>query len=127
MRIEIGPRDLASQSAVVVQRVGGTGKEQVRLEELTSHLQTRLAAYNSFLLERARDFARSHTYVANDWQGFVEAVTTGFARSFHCGRQACEDEPTERPGVTRAPSQTPSCSISAVTRKCRSSESTRPM
>src|SRR5207302_5408981 len=75
-----------------VQRVGGTGKEQVRLEELTSHLKTRLVAYSSFLLERAGEFARSRTHDADDWEGFVEAVANGFARSFHCGRPACEDE-----------------------------------
>jgi prolyl-tRNA synthetase len=48
--------------------------------------------YQSFLLERATAFRDSNTVVTNDWPAFQHAISTGWARAFHCGQPACEEE-----------------------------------
>jgi prolyl-tRNA synthetase len=92
VRIELGPRDVAAGSAVVVKRLGDEGKQTMPLDTLPSLMPAMLDDFQAFLLRRATDFRDSHTSVADSWDGFAHAVSSGWAKAFHCGRPKCEDE-----------------------------------
>ncbi len=92
MRIELGPRDLGAGTAVVAQRLGSAGKASLRIADLPADLPGMLDDYQRFLLERATAFREEHTATTDDWEHFTRAVSTGWARAFHCGDPACEDE-----------------------------------
>jgi prolyl-tRNA synthetase len=92
VRLELGPRDIDSGTAVMARRLGGEGKEKVALSEAPALLVTLLDEIQAFLLQRATDFRTDNTSTVDDWTRFVDAVTTGWAVALHCGNPACEDE-----------------------------------
>ena len=92
LRIELGPRDLAAGSAVIVQRVEGEGKETVRLDGVAASLPARLDRYHDQLVARATAFREAHRGTVDRWPDFVAQVESGFADAFHCGRPECEDD-----------------------------------
>jgi prolyl-tRNA synthetase len=102
IRLELGPRDLAEGSALMSTRLG-EGKSPVSLDSAPARLESELAAFQSLLLRRATDFRDSHTATVNAWEEFTEAVRTGWALAFHCGRPECEEE------IKAATAATPRC------------------
>jgi prolyl-tRNA synthetase len=102
IRLELGPRDIAAGTALMSFRIG-EGKIPVPLEDAPGRLATELDAFQDLLLRRATDFRDSHTVTANSWQEFAEAVTTGWALAFQCGRTECEDD------IKAVTSATPRC------------------
>ena len=92
LRVELGPRDVAAGTAVIVQRVEGDGKETVRLEGLAASLPTRLDRYHDQLVARATSFREAHRRSVDRWPDFATQVEAGFADAFHCGRPECEDD-----------------------------------
>ncbi|HEV2371152.1 MAG TPA: proline--tRNA ligase [Streptosporangiaceae bacterium] len=92
LRLELGPRDLESGSAVMVRRLGGEGKEQVSLADAPTVLSAVLEDFQAFLLRRATEFRDQHTATVDDWDSFVAAVSGGWALAFHCGQPSCEDD-----------------------------------
>jgi prolyl-tRNA synthetase len=91
IRLELGPRDLAAGASVLVRRLGD-GKESVPLTSIPERVADELTAFQDTLSVRATEFRESHTVTVDSWPQFVAAVTGGWARAFHCGLQACEDE-----------------------------------
>jgi prolyl-tRNA synthetase len=92
VRLELGPRDLDSGTAVMVRRLGEAGKERIALADAPTVLPVVLDEFQAFLLRRATDFRERNTAVVDDWARFVRAVSTGWASAFHCGRTGCEDD-----------------------------------
>jgi prolyl-tRNA synthetase len=92
VRLELGPRDLAAGTAVMVRRLGDAGKEQITLADAPATLAGVLEEFQEFLLRRATEFRDSHTHTVDDWDSFASAVSGGWARAFHCGQLACEDD-----------------------------------
>jgi prolyl-tRNA synthetase len=103
LRIEIGPRDLEAGVVIVAQRLGGDGKVQLRIGEAARELPGMLGAYQDFLLARATAFRDENTVSVDDWDRFQAAVAGGWARAFHCGNPACEDD------IKAATAATPRC------------------
>jgi prolyl-tRNA synthetase len=91
IRLELGPRDLAAGTAVMVRRLG-EGKEPISLDGAPARLADELAAFQDLLLERATAFRDSHTASTDEWDDFVKAVATGWALALHCGTLECEEE-----------------------------------
>jgi prolyl-tRNA synthetase len=91
IRLELGPRDLADGSALMSTRLG-EGKVPVSLETAAERLVAELKDFQDLLLQRATDFRDSHTVTVSDWGEFAEAIKTGWALAFHCGRTECEDD-----------------------------------
>jgi prolyl-tRNA synthetase len=91
LRLELGPRDLAANSAVMARRLGA-GKESISLDSAPARLADELDAFQDFLLERATVFRDEHTVITDDWAEFVRAVATGWALALHCGTPGCEEE-----------------------------------
>ncbi|WP_245918977.1 proline--tRNA ligase [Actinomadura mexicana] len=118
IRIELGKRDIEAGVATVVRRlptVEGQGKEQIPLDKVPEVLPGMLADFQSFLLARAEKFREDNTAVVDGWDAFAAQVATGWARAFHCGDTACEDDikaetaATPRVIATDAPEETGVC------------------
>lgn len=92
VRLELGPRDLAAGTAVMVRRLGDEGKQTVDLTSLPETMPGILEEFQSYLLTRATTFREEHTSAVEDWASFESAVSTGWALALHCGQSACEDE-----------------------------------
>jgi prolyl-tRNA synthetase len=92
LRVELGPRDLATNTAVIVQRVGADGKETMPLAGLAVELSARLDRYHDLLLRRATEFRAAARASVDTWADFATQVGLGFADAFHCGRPDCEDD-----------------------------------
>jgi prolyl-tRNA synthetase len=92
VRLELGPRDLAAGTAVMVRRLGDDGKQAVSIDSLPEVMPGILEEFQAFLLARATGFRDSHTRTVERWDDFADAVSTGWARAPHCGTTACEDD-----------------------------------
>lgn len=92
IRLELGPRDLAADTAVLVRRLGGEGKQPVDLATLPATVPAALADFQAYLLRRATAFREERTRTVDDWPAFENAVAGGWALAAHCGRPGCEDD-----------------------------------
>jgi len=99
IRLELGPRDLESGSALMARRLGA-GKEQVALDAAPQRLEAELNAFGELLLRRATEFRDDRTFVVRSWPEFTEAVRGGWALALHCGEPDCEDEIKAETGAT---------------------------
>ena len=99
LRLELGPRDLASGTAVLVSRLGGE-KEQIALAGAPDALVKLLDDFQSSLLDRATRFRDERTRIVDDWDQFVQAVQIGWALALHCGQASCEAEIKASTGAT---------------------------
>lgn len=92
-RIEIGPKDIEANQAVIVRR-DTREKIAVSLDELETKLAEVLETMQADMLERARSHREAHTYDVTTYEEFVETVNNkpGFVRAMWCGDQACEDK-----------------------------------
>ena len=103
VRIEIGPKDIEANQAVIVRR-DTREKIVVSLDEIETKLGEILETMQHDMLEKARAHRDSHTYDATTYEEFVETINNkpGFVRAMWCGDQACEDKIKED---TTAPSR----------------------
>jgi prolyl-tRNA synthetase len=93
IRVEVGPRDIQRNEAVLVRRDTG---EKITLSEegLKDRVVELLDDIQRSLYERARRFREEHTHVVDDYEVFKELIADegGFVRSFWCGAGECEDQ-----------------------------------
>jgi len=71
LRLELGPRDLESQSVMAKLRVGEQGKQKVPLEGLGVHVGRLLDGMQADLLQRARAFREQNTVSVDTWDDFL--------------------------------------------------------
>jgi prolyl-tRNA synthetase len=100
-RIEIGPRDVAADQAVLVRRID-RAKEVVPLAELAAGLPARLTAYQAELYQRAVAFRAENTHRVDDYAQFKAVLEEegGFLMAHWCGSEACERQINEETGAT---------------------------
>ena len=101
IRIEIGPKDIEENQAVIVRR-DTREKIVVALDNLENEVEKVLDVIQKEMLERAREHRDAHTYQATEFEEFKEAVATkpGFIKAMWCGDKACEDTIKEETGAT---------------------------
>lgn len=101
VRVEMGPRDIENNQAVVVRR-DTREKITVAMDQLSEKLTEILSAMQKEMLENARTHRDSHTYDAKNYEEFKEIIATkpGFVRGMWCGDQACEDKIKEETTAT---------------------------
>ena len=101
LRVEIGPKDLAANQAVLVRR-DTHEKMTVSLDNLEEEVSRMLDTIQSDMLERARKHRDTHTSQAVTWDEFVETVDNkpGFVKAMWCGDLACEEKIKEVTGAT---------------------------
>ena len=101
LRVEIGPRDIENGQCVVVRRDTGE-KLTVALDELEAKVTELLDVIQKDMLEAARAHRDSHTYVAKNWDEFVDTVNNkpGFIKAMWCGETECEENIKAETGAT---------------------------
>ncbi len=101
LRVELGPKDLAASTAVVVRR-DTREKSVFAIEELPQRITELMDGMQHDMLERAREFRDSHTYTATTKEEFkkIAEEKPGFIKAMWCGSQDCEDAVKEEFGVT---------------------------
>ena len=93
IRIEIGPKDIEANQAVVVRR-DTREKIVVSLEELEHKVGEILDTMQKEMLERARTHRDAHTSVAKTYEEFKDAIANkpGFVKAMWCKDEACENK-----------------------------------
>ena len=93
VRIEMGPRDIEANQAVIVRR-DTREKTVVSIDELDVKVKEILDTMQVEMLERARKHRDSHTYVATDYEEFKQIVANkpGFVKAMWCGNEECENK-----------------------------------
>ena len=91
LRVELGPRDIASGQAVVVRRDTGD-KEFVPLASLGKRVGDLLETVQRDMFQRALDFREARSREIRDREAFVSAANGdgGFIHAHWCGDPACE-------------------------------------
>ena len=100
-RIEIGPKDIEKNQAVVVRR-DTREKYVVSLDNVEEELKKILDTMQTQMLERARAHRDAHTYEAHNYEEFKDIIANkpGFVKGMWCGEQACEDKIKEETTAT---------------------------
>jgi len=101
LRLEVGPRDVASGQGVLVRRVDRV-KEPIPLAGLAAELPGRLAGYQRDLLDRARSFRDAATFRVDTLGEMSEILDGegGFLLAPWCGSAECEKEVSAKTGAT---------------------------
>lgn len=95
LRIEIGPRDVQSNSVMLARRdrPGREGKESVSVDVLTQRLPELLEEIQQSLFQRAAQFRDANTVHAETYNELKEAIEQRkFVDAFWCGDRACENK-----------------------------------
>ncbi|APH15182.1 proline--tRNA ligase [Clostridium sporogenes] len=101
LRIEIGPKDIEKNQAVLVRR-DNREKTIVSLDEIEIKVQEMLDIIHNSMLEEARKSRDEKTYVATTMEEFEDTIENkpGFIKAMWCGDRACEDKIREVTGAT---------------------------
>ncbi|AJD25637.1 proline--tRNA ligase [Clostridium botulinum] len=101
LRIEIGPKDIEKNQAVLVRR-DNREKTIVSLDEIEVKVQEMLDIIHNSMLEEARKSRDEKTYVAITMEEFEDIIENkpGFIKAMWCGDRACEDKIREVTGAT---------------------------
>lgn len=101
LRIEIGPRDIKNNQAVVVRR-DTMAKESVSLDSLKAKIPQILSNIQDFMLAKAQKFQAENTHEVDNYQDFKSVLESkrGFLKTFWCGNQDCEDKIKEETMAT---------------------------
>lgn len=94
LRIEIGPRDVEKNSVAFARRdkPGREGKTFVSQDQLTAQVAEMLERIQASLYDRALAFRVSNTHNPKDYDELREVVKSGWAYSWWCGDEACEQQ-----------------------------------
>lgn len=101
LRVEIGPKDMEKNQAVLVRR-DTHEKAFISLDELEEKVSEMLDAIQKAMYEKAKEHRDAHTYEAEEWKEFVETVNNkpGFVKAMWCESQECEEKIKEETGAT---------------------------
>jgi prolyl-tRNA synthetase len=101
VRLEIGPKDIEANQAVLARRDTGE-KITVSLDNIEQEVAMLIDKIQKEMLERARTHRDAYTYTATTMEEFEKTVeeTPGFIKAMWCGDEACELEIKEKTGAT---------------------------
>jgi prolyl-tRNA synthetase len=102
VRVELGPKDVAKQAAVLARRdrPGREGKVSVSLSDVAPTIEKLLDEIHQSMYDKALAFRRSNTHAAATYHEFKTAVETGFALADWCGSGECEEKIKEETRAT---------------------------
>ncbi|MBI2655757.1 proline--tRNA ligase [Candidatus Woesearchaeota archaeon] len=91
LRIEVGPKDVQNEQAVLVRRDDGK-KINVKLKEIENKVEETLNDIQDSLLKKAKDYLKNSIVESNNFDDFVKAIKNKkLARALFCGESGCED------------------------------------
>jgi prolyl-tRNA synthetase len=102
LRVELGPKDVAKQAAVLARRdrPGKEGKVSASLADVGVTIEKLLVEIQQALHDKALAFRKSNTHDADTYDDLKKAVETGFAFSSWCGSGECEAKIKEETRAT---------------------------
>ncbi|HIZ43852.1 MAG TPA: proline--tRNA ligase [Firmicutes bacterium] len=91
IRVEIGPKDMEQNQAVIVRR-DTREKIAVSLDELADRAKEILDTIQNDMLARAKEHLATHIYEARTYEEFKDIIASkpGFVKMMWCGDEACE-------------------------------------
>ena len=101
LRLEIGPKDMEKNQAVLVRR-DNREKSVAELSNLTEEVTELLKKIQKDMFERALSFQKERTSDAKSLDELVASIDKkpGFVRAMWCGCRECEDKLKEYSGIT---------------------------
>lgn len=101
VRIELGPRDIATGRAIVASRLGGP-KEEIALADVADGMAGRLASVQSALFDDALAYREANTHEITSFDAFADGIEEhgGFWVGAWCGVASCEEEVATRTKAT---------------------------
>ena len=92
IRVEVGPKDLENNQAIVVRRDTGN-KETVEFSQLKKRISALLPEIQKDLFDKALQFRNDNTFSCDDYEQFKKDIekTGGFYYVHWCGSRECED------------------------------------
>ena len=102
LRVELGPKDLASGNLVLARRdkPGREGKVSVSQQGIAARVSDLLNEIQNALFQRALEFRKANTIEPKDYGEFKAAVEKGFALAHWCGSDDCEAKIKEETKAT---------------------------
>lgn len=99
IRIELGPKDLASKTAVIVRRDTGQ-KRAVTWTKLAEEVSKTLTAIQRNLFKKADTYLKGNTWRVKNYTEFKQALKKGgFIQACWCGSRKCEDKIKDETGA----------------------------
>ena len=101
IRLELGPRDIEKNQAVLVRRDTGE-KTFVKIEDLKRYTGDLLNEIQENMFKQAQEFVQKNTRNAKtikELENIIEKQR-GFIKAMWCGSEECEDEIKEKTGAT---------------------------
>jgi len=100
VRVELGPKDISNDSAVIVRRDTGE-KMKVRLDLISETIDSVLNEIQINLYNRALDYRKKKTKVVDTWDDFIKAIEEGnFVLAHWSGEKETESLIKEETGAT---------------------------
>lgn len=101
IRIEIGPRDMEKNQAILFRR-DELEKEAVSLDDLERAVEKLLQDINNNLLYKAKTMRDERTYIIKTFDEMEEAmnIRLGFVKAMWCGETECEENIKDKTGIT---------------------------
>lgn len=101
LRVEIGPRDIEANKALVVRRDTGE-KMEVSLDEIDTKIGELLETIQKDMYDRALKHREENTHVALNWDEFTDIINNkqGFIKAMWCGETECEEAIKEKTSAT---------------------------
>ncbi len=101
IRLEIGPRDVKSNSVVVVRR-DTMSKKSMAIPSLRGDISSLLEDIQRSLFDQALEFQKANTHDAESYEEFKSIMQTGrgFIKAFWCGKASCEEKIKEETQAT---------------------------
>lgn len=101
LRVEIGPRDIEANKALVVRRDTGE-KTEVSLDEIDTKIGELLETIQKDMYDRALKHREENTHVALNWDEFTDIINNkqGFIKAMWCGETECEEAIKEKTSAT---------------------------
>ena len=101
VRIELGPRDIENNQAILARRDTGE-KITVQLSNIAKEITNLLDDIQSSLLKKATEHRDSKISTAKNMEEFKTALETnqGFIKAMWCGNEECENKIKEDTGAT---------------------------
>src|SRR6202040_1050939 len=102
VRVELGPKDVAKQAAMLARRdrPGREGKVSASLADLPATIEKLLVEIHQSMYEKALAFRRANTHETSTYDELKKAVETGFALASWCGSGDCEAKIKEETRAT---------------------------
>ncbi|MCX6780644.1 MAG: proline--tRNA ligase [Candidatus Magasanikbacteria bacterium] len=100
VRVELGPKDVAAGTCILVRRDTGE-KKVVAIDTVAAEISALLEEIQKNLFDRALEYQKAKTISVDSWEDFVAAIEAGkFVHAHWCGDAAVEAEIKTETGAT---------------------------